>query len=178
MRGHNRKRADIVSNYLSRGFFRLRTKVRTEIINDTEFWCMSDVLYEGLDFVYNIKEYERVKTEKILWEFRWAGEASAHSSGAQAVPYGVVDTERSEVQLLIPPPCSLMDFLPPLYNQLSNEQGIGVENLFTHGLVYGDFNYSSLFSRWWCDTPHIIILLSEGKKSLYQTYWSQPNKVL
>jgi len=39
--------------------------------------------------------------------------------------YEVTDTERSErseVKLLIPP-YSLMVFLPPLYNQLSNEQG-------------------------------------------------------
>ena len=43
----------------------------------------------------------------------------------QAMLYEVTDTERSErseVKLLIPP-YSLMVFLPPLYNQLSNEQG-------------------------------------------------------
>jgi hypothetical protein len=46
------------------------------------------------------------------------------------MPFGVIDTKQSEVQLLIPPLYSLMVFLPPLYNQLSNEQGLGVENLF------------------------------------------------
>jgi hypothetical protein len=40
--------------------------------------------------------------------------------------YRVIDTERSDVQLLIPP-YSLMVFLPPLYNQYSNEQGNLVE---------------------------------------------------
>ncbi len=46
--------------------------------------------------------------------------AYPHSPGVQVVPYKVIDTERSEVQLLIPP-CSLLVFSPPLYNQLSNE---------------------------------------------------------
>jgi hypothetical protein len=51
-----------------------------------------------------------------------------------AVPYRVIGTwgTYSIVDL---PPCSLMVFLPPLYNLLSNKQGIGVENLFTYGLV-------------------------------------------
>jgi hypothetical protein len=53
-----------------------------------------------------------------------------------------------------------MVYLPPLYNQLSNEKGIDVENLFTYGLVYGDFNYSSLYSLRLCGTAHIIKLLS------------------
>jgi len=42
--------------------------------------------------------------------------------GAQAVPYGVIDT-RGKYSIVFVPPCSLMVFLPPLHNQLSNEQG-------------------------------------------------------
>ena len=56
------------------------------------------------------------------WSF-FTGGMATHSPGAQAVPYMVVDTERSErseVHLLIPP-CSPLVFLPPLYNQPSNE---------------------------------------------------------
>jgi hypothetical protein len=40
----------------------------------------------------------------------------------QAVPYGVTDTG-GLVFSCKDPPCSLMVFLPPLYNQLSHEQG-------------------------------------------------------
>jgi hypothetical protein len=42
------------------------------------------------------------------------------SLGVQAVPYRVIDTKRSEVQLLVYPLCSLMVFLRPIYNLLSN----------------------------------------------------------
>jgi hypothetical protein len=50
--------------------------------------------------------------------------------GNQAVFYRVIDTWGTYSIVGIPP-CSLLVFSPPLYNQLSNEQGIGVENLFT-----------------------------------------------
>jgi hypothetical protein len=50
--------------------------------------------------------------------------------GVQAMPYGVINNW-GIYSIVGYPPCSLMVFLPPLYNQLSNKQGIGVENLFT-----------------------------------------------
>ena len=43
---------------------------------------------------------------------------------------GMMDSTLPYNKCYIYPRCSLMVFLPPLYNQLPNEQGIGVENLF------------------------------------------------
>jgi hypothetical protein len=55
---------------------------------------------------------------------------SPHSPGVQAMPYGSSTPCEAKFNCFFPP-CSLIDFLPLLYNQLSNEQGKGVENLFT-----------------------------------------------
>ena len=107
--------------------------------DDTEFWCMSDVLYEGLDFVYCIKEYERVKMGKILWEFRWAGEASAHSSDVQAVPNGVTDTKRSVIQLYIYPHVHLWSSYPLYMASFQTSWLKVIENL-SPSIMY---NYST-----------------------------------
>jgi hypothetical protein len=63
-----------------------------------------------------------------------------------------------------------MDFSSTIYNQLSNEQGIGVENLFTHGLVYKDYIYPSLYIFRWLRSPSHNHVAIGGKMSLYLTY--------
>jgi hypothetical protein len=52
-----------------------------------------------------------------------------HSPGAQAMPYRVIDN-CGRYSIVDTPTYALMVFFPPLYNQLSNAQGKGVENLF------------------------------------------------
>lgn len=44
--------------------------------------------------------------------------------------------QEKNIQLSFIPPCSLIVFVPPLYNQPSSEQGIKVENYFTLIFIY------------------------------------------
>jgi hypothetical protein len=61
------------------------------------------------------------RAAQCMWKVGCA-DTYPHSPGAQAVPYRVIDT-RGKYSIVFVPPCSLMVFLPPLHNQLSNEQG-------------------------------------------------------
>jgi hypothetical protein len=72
-------------------------------------------------------------------------------------------TLEGSIQLLIPP-CSLLVFLPPLYNQLSNEQGIGVENLYTKMRLYTRNTVFHIPNMYYgCDTPyHNYVISTRG----------------
>jgi hypothetical protein len=84
---------------------------------------------------------------------------------SQAVPCRAIATERSEAQLLIPP-CSLMIFIPPRYNQLSNEQGVKVEILFIRSVSYTRSTVFHLPSSHYGAIPVYAITRLSNKKNI------------
>jgi hypothetical protein len=73
--------------------------------------------------------------------------APSHFRGAQSLPIRVINTWRI-YSIVDYPLSSLLVFLPPLYNRLSNEQGVGIENLFTSFKLGSEKNnyLSSIFT--------------------------------
>ena len=115
--------------------------------------------------------WARKRCSAMTWKVGCAG-ACLRSPGIRAMPYGVVNT-CGAYSIVDHPPCLPIVFLPPLYNQLSNEQGKKSRKPFPWCLIYGKYNCSPMWPHYRQTSP-----LYNRVCTAPRDYWGEKQKYI